>query len=221
MRAARPSTTVIGKVGRPTEERGTTRQAITIAVAVAAVLAVAVACGGQQTIKQQAEPVTVTETVEGAAGTTTAEVETTTEEADSAVAGIGDTITVHGYEDGEELTVTVKRLIDPAKAEQYFGPRRGQKFVAVDLVLRNTGSVAYNDSPGNGAELVDNRDHGYNESLYDSPSCHSIGSSVKIAPGSKRAGCIIFEVSKKGTPALFQFTMDSGFADETGEWKLR
>jgi hypothetical protein len=196
------------------------RQPIAVVAVFAAVLAGAVACGGQ-TIKQQPEPVTVTETVEGSAGTTTAEVETTTEATDSDVAGIGDTITVHGYEDGEELTVTVKRLIDPAKSEQYFGPRRGHKFVAVDLVLRNTGSAAYNDSPGNGAELIDNRDHGYNESLYETPSCHSIGSSVKIAPGSKRAGCILFEVSKKGTPALFQFTMDSGFADETGEWKLR
>jgi hypothetical protein len=31
----------------------------------------------------------------------------------------------------------------------------------------------------------------------------------------------VFETQKNAKPALFQFTMDSGFADETGEWALR
>jgi hypothetical protein len=195
------------------------RQAISL-IALAALFSAA-ACGGQ-TIKQEAEPVTVTETVEASGGTTT-EAETTTEEAesDSGLAGIGDTIVLHGYEEGEELTVTVKRLINPAKSEQYFGPSRGNKFVAVDVVLKNTGSAAYNDSPSNGAELIDTNDEGYTSSIYDTPSCHPIGSSVKIASGSKRAGCLVFEVKKKSEPAVFQFTMASGFADETGEWTLR
>jgi hypothetical protein len=115
----------------------------------------------------------------------------------------------------------VKGLIDPAKSEQYFGPRRGHKFVAVEVVLTNTGSKAYNDSPGNGAQLIDTTDEGYDESGTETPSCHYIGYSVKIASGSKRAGCLVFEVKKTAKPAVFQFTMDSGFADETGEWVLR
>lgn len=195
------------------------RQAIIGLTALAALLSAA-ACGGQ-TIKQDAEPVTVTETVEAEAGTTTAETTTEEAESDSGLAGIGDTIVLHGYEEGEELTVTVKRLIDPAKSEQYFGPSRGNKFVAVDLLLKNTGSAVYNDSPGNGAELIDTNDEGYTEAIFDTPSCHSIGTGVKIASGSKRAGCLVFEVKKRSKPAVFQFTMDSGFADETGEWTLR
>jgi hypothetical protein len=115
----------------------------------------------------------------------------------------------------------VKGLIDPAKSEQYFGPRRGHKFVAVEVVLTNTGSKAYNDSPGNGAQLIDTTDEGYDESGTETPSCHYIGYSVKIASGSKRAGCLVFEVKKTAKPAVFQFTMDSGFADETGDWVLR
>jgi hypothetical protein len=185
-----------------------------------AVLAVG-ACGGQ-TIKQEAETVTVTEAVTAGGDTTSEEPETATEEeSDSGHAGIGDTITLHGYEEGEELQVTVKGLIDPAKSEQYFGPRRGHKFVAVNLVLNNTGSKAYNDSPGNGAQLIDTRDEGYDEAGSETPSCHYLGYSVKIASGSKRAGCLVFEVKKTAEPAVFQFTMDSGFADETGEWVLR
>jgi hypothetical protein len=93
--------------------------------------------------------------------------------------------------------------------------------VAIDLVLRNTGSSPYNDSPGNGAELIDTQDRGYTEAFNESPSCHHLGSSVRLASGAKRAGCLVFEVKKDAKPALFQFTMDSGFADETGEWVLR
>ena len=140
---------------------------------------------------------------------------------DVAHLGHADTITLHGNEDGEELAVTVKRLIDPAKPEPYFGPKRGHKYVAVDLMLKNTGTIPYNDSPGNGAELIDNRDQGYTDALVDSPSCHYIGSGVKIAPGSRRAGCLVFEIEERNDPSLFQFTMASGFADETGEWILR
>jgi hypothetical protein len=44
---------------------------------------------------------------------------------------------------------------------------------------------------------------------------------VKIAPGSKRAGCLTFEIPKTANPGVFQFTLDSGFADETGEWQPR
>jgi hypothetical protein len=193
-----------------------------IGFSVLVVAIAAAACGGQ-TIKQEAEPVTVTvtETVGAGEGTSTAVETTTEEESDSGQAGIGDTITLHGYEEGEELQVTVRGLIDPAKSDPYFGPRRGHKWVAVNLVLKNTGSKAYNDSPGNGAQLIDTSDEGYDEAGSETPSCHYMGYSVKIASGSKRAGCLVFEVKKAAKPVVFQFTMDSGFADETGEWTLR
>jgi hypothetical protein len=181
---------------------------------------------GDPSVKQTADPVTVTVTVTDTGGTpteATSSEETATEEteADEGLASVGDTITLHGYEDGEQIAVTVTRLYDPAGAEQYFGPRRGRKYVAVDLVLKNAGTKAYSDSPGNGATLLDSRDHGYTETLSETTSCQSIGSSVKIASGSKRAGCLTFEIPKTAKPTVFQFTLDSGFADETGEWQLR
>jgi hypothetical protein len=176
-------------------------------------------------VKQTADPVTVTVVVTDTGGTptdATSSEETATEdtEAGHGLAKVGDTITLHGYEEGEQMAVTVTRLYDPAGAEQYFGPRRGRKYVAVDLVLKNTGAKAYNDSPGNGATLLDSADHGYTENLSETTSCQSIGFSVRIAPGSKRAGCLTFEIPKNAKPAVFQFTLDSGFADETGEWQL-
>jgi hypothetical protein len=154
----------------------------------AAVLLAVGACGGQ-TIKQEAEPVTVTETVEAGTGTSPAVETTTGEESDSGQAGVGDTITLHGYEEGEELQVTVKGLIDPAKSEQYFGPRRGHKFVAVNLVLKNTGSKAYNDSPGNGAQLIDTRDEGYDvPALSQRSTAPVVSTDQAVSQGVERPG---------------------------------
>jgi hypothetical protein len=155
--------------------------------------------------------------VGGSSPTTTAE----ESESEEGVAGVGDTLTLQGYEDGEQLDVTVTKVIDPAKAEKYFGPRRGRRFVAIDLVLENSGTVPYNDSPGNGATLIDAQDHGYEETLDESPSCHPLGSGVRIAPASKRAGCLVFEIPKSASPAVFQFALNSGFSEDTGEWQLR
>jgi hypothetical protein len=194
----------------------------TVATTIGAALLI-VGCGESASVKQTADPVTVTVTVTetgGAASDGTSTDESTDTEADQGLASIGDTITLHGYEDGEQMAVTVSRLFDPAEAEQYFGPKRNHKYVAVDLVLKNTGTKPYSDSPGNGATLLDTADHGYTETLSETTSCQYIGSGVRIAPGSKRAGCLTFEIPKNAKPALFQFTLDSGFADETGEWQL-
>src|SRR5829696_2008734 len=85
--------------------------------------------------------------------------------------------------------------------------------VSVDALLAAaTGSVGPLSGPAGS--------NPYTENLSETTSCQSIGSSIKIAPGSKRAGCLTFEIPKTAKPAVFQFTLDSGFADVTGEWQL-
>jgi hypothetical protein len=104
----------------------------------------AAGCGDSPSVEQTADQVvtvTVTKTVGTTDGTPTDDGSTSTEEpSDQGLAGIGDTITLRGYEEGTEVAVTVTHLIDPAQAEQYFGPKRGHKYVAVDLVLKNAGT---------------------------------------------------------------------------------
>jgi hypothetical protein len=105
------------------------------------------------------------------------------------------------------------------RAPRFHTVRAGGSKVAVALRIdppaHSLGRRVYAEA------LSPRNDEGYNSSIFDTPSCHSIGASVKIASGSKRAGCLVFEVKKRAKPAIFQFTMDSGFADETGEWALR
>ncbi|MGH3117106.1 MAG: DUF4352 domain-containing protein [Gaiellales bacterium] len=183
------------------------------------------ACGESE-IKSEpdAEPETVTVTVTETVGAEPTTEETTTEEADtgdaSGVARVGDAITLHGYDDSLEVRVELEKVLDPAPTEQYFGPSKGKRLVALKLRLVNTGSAIYDDSPSNGATLIDRRDQAYTSTLLPTPSCPDLGS-PKIRAGDRRVGCITFEVPKGAKLRSFQFTLESGFGPETAEWELR
>ncbi|NEW70687.1 hypothetical protein [Streptomyces rhizosphaericus] len=85
-------------------------------------------------------------------------------------ARVGDTLTLSGQNDGEQLDVTVKKWLDPAKgADEFTTPGSGKRWVAVQLQLTNTGTT---------------------------------------------------EAPKASKVATLQFTMNSGFADEIGQWKI-
>lgn len=78
---------------------------------------------GDPSVKQTADPVTVTVTVTDTGGaptdaTSSEQAVTEDTEPDQGLAKVGDTITLHGYEEGEQMAVTVTRLYDPAGAEQ-------------------------------------------------------------------------------------------------------
>jgi hypothetical protein len=86
------------------------------------------------------------------------------------------------------------------------------------VILTNSGTKTYTDSPLTGAALIDDRLHRYDADLTD-PVGPGFGS-VKIAPGDKRAGYITFEVGDGRAPSIFQFKLDSGFGRQTGLWSL-
>jgi hypothetical protein len=57
--------------------------------------------------------------------------------------------------------------------------------------------------------------------LAESECSGGFASSAKIAPGARRQGCIPFVVPKGRKAKLFQFTLESGFGPQAGEWSLR
>jgi hypothetical protein len=137
-------------------------------------------------------------------------------------AGVGDTIELAGMDQGEQIAATVERVVDPARpATEFDHPDSGQRLVAVQLKLVNTGSTVYSDSPDNGAILVDRSGESFNSDLSSTSAGASFPGSVNISPGSKRLGFVVFEVPKSSAIDTFQFTLDSGFADQTGEWSVR
>ncbi|WP_086792683.1 DUF4352 domain-containing protein [Streptomyces thermovulgaris] len=138
------------------------------------------------------------------------------------VAKVGDTLTLKGMEDGSRLDVTVVKVADPAKsADEFMEPESGKRFVGVQFKLVNTGKAVYSDSPSNGARIADSEGQQFDSTIADITAGPSMSSSLTLKPGAKGLGWIVFEVPEASKIDTVQFTMDSGFADQTGEWKLQ
>ncbi len=134
-------------------------------------------------------------------------------------AKVGDKITLAGSDENLKVAVTVLKVVN-TRSTDAFEPEKGNRFVAVRIALKNTGTLPYDDSPSNGAKLLDADDQQYDAALVTGVAAGPLLDSVKMAPGKGRQGVIVFSVPKSAKPASFQFTLDSGFAPQTGEWTL-
>ncbi|WP_330452544.1 MULTISPECIES: DUF4352 domain-containing protein [unclassified Streptomyces] len=137
-------------------------------------------------------------------------------------ASVGDTLDLTGDgEEGEQLAVTVVKVVDPAgAADEFSTPAADKRYVAVQFRLKNTGSAVYDDSPGNGTTVVDTRGQQFEATVEDTSAGPGFPGSVTIAPGDTGLGFITFEVPKKSTVAKIQFAMNSGFSGNTGQWTV-
>lgn len=136
-------------------------------------------------------------------------------------AAVGGAITLQGTDPGLKVTVTVNQLVNPAApAQDFMKPKSGNKFVAVQVTLANVGQAVYSDSPMNGAMLIDGEGQQYRAAIYDVREGQSFGGSATINAGDSRKGMIVFEVPESAKLAKFQFGLNSGFADQKGEWTL-
>ncbi|MFG1948413.1 DUF4352 domain-containing protein [Nonomuraea sp. NPDC048826] len=136
-------------------------------------------------------------------------------------AALGETLTLTGFE-GAEVAVTVEKLIAPATPEnEYIKPKAGHRLVAVQVTLANQAQSPYEDAPYNGARLIDAEDQQHSPAYHDVREGQSLAGSVTVSAGDKRKGLIVFELPDGAEPATFQFGLNSGFADQKGEWALR
>lgn len=136
-------------------------------------------------------------------------------------AKIGDTITLAGSDDKMKMKVKVLRVRSPLTVGDYDEPTKGNRFIGVDIALTNVGKGTYDDAPSNGAKVITSKDEQGDSTIVSQGPCSGgLASDVKIAPGSRRQGCIPFEVPK-GKLKTFQLSLDSGFGPESGEWSLR
>jgi hypothetical protein len=138
-------------------------------------------------------------------------------------ARIGSAITLSGIDSGEQMGVTVTKVISHASpGDEFTSAPAGDRLYAVQFRLDDTGSAAYSDSPSNGAEVVDSSGQSYEASIADTASgCTSFPGTENIAPGASGLGCIVFEVPKAAKITGVQFTLDSGMGPQTGQWEVR
>ncbi|NUS12076.1 MAG: DUF4352 domain-containing protein [Streptomyces sp.] len=137
----------------------------------------------------------------------------------SAVAGVGDTVTIAGSTD-VELAITLKKWLPSAKSgDEFFTPDKGKMWVAGQFQIKNVGTTAYSDSPGNCVQAADAKgqrfDYFYVDSITAGP---QLPSTVDLTPGDTVLGWMVFEVPKGTTVTRVQYTPDSGFGEQTGQW---
>ncbi|MCX4972573.1 DUF4352 domain-containing protein [Streptomyces sp. NBC_00620] len=138
-------------------------------------------------------------------------------------ARIGDTITLAGMDDGSELKVTILKYVDPAKPAdpEIFGPEGGKKWAAARFQLVNTGKSTYPDSPSNGAKIADTGGQRFDSTIGDITTGPAMTSDLSLPVGEKAVGWMVWEVPASSKAATIQWAMDSGFADEVGQWNVK
>ncbi|MEV4287342.1 DUF4352 domain-containing protein [Nonomuraea bangladeshensis] len=136
-----------------------------------------------------------------------------------AAATVGQAITLQGFE-GLQMEVTLAKLVSKATGDQFSKPKDGNRFVAVQVTLKNVGQKVYSDSPSNGALLIDGEGQQYRSTLHSVQEGQSFGGTATISAGDSRKGMIVFEVPEGAKLAKLQFGLNSGFADQKGEWSL-
>ncbi|MBW1599718.1 DUF4352 domain-containing protein [Streptomyces sp. JJ38] len=187
-----------------------------VALIAVAVLAAAVACGDPEVVEQPDDTGTRETTEERAPGED-ATGESTPEQPKAAQ--VGNSLTLEGTDD--RVQVTVVKFVDPAApGNEYSSPEPGSRFVAVQFRLENVGTTTYDDSPSNGATLADNKGQRFSPTFAETAAGPSFPGGVTVAPGDTALGFIAFEVPEDSTIAKVQFALDSGFADQVGQWEV-
>jgi hypothetical protein len=152
---------------------------------------------------------------------TTADTTSATPTSAAGAAGVGDSITIAGNADGSQVQVTVKTVKRTRSKDRFMKVGKKHKLIAVQFEIVNTGTVPYDDAPSNGAVVVDSKGQQFEPTIMFSKirAGALLPASVKITPGSKALGYLVFEVPKASTITQVQFSMDSGFG-ETAQWQV-
>jgi hypothetical protein len=82
------------------------------------------------------------------------------------VAHVGDPLVLQGNGDGEQVTITLVKVVDPAQgSDEFDSPDAGNRFVSLELQVKNTGTVTYSDSYVFTAVLLDTKGESFSTNL--------------------------------------------------------
>jgi hypothetical protein len=120
-----------------------------------------------------------------------------------------------------KLRIKVDRVIDPIRATAF---QRGaltgtQRFVGVQITLRNVGSTPWAGAPSELSTLL-TRSGAQAIGAGLAGSCGGpFSKRAELAPGSTQRGCLTYMLPAGTRPALFQFSPDYP-ATPAAEWRV-
>ena len=140
-----------------------------------------------------------------------------------ATAKLGGAITLNGIDPATEAAITAIKVVDPTTSMDGSTPTAGSRYVAVQFQIQNTGTLAHTEYVPNCAKVLDTSGHQF-EAAYTVLSVSAgpiFEVETALRPGQKAVGYIVFEVPTASKVAKVQFTMDLGYAFESGEWTVQ
>ncbi|MEU3574085.1 DUF4352 domain-containing protein [Kitasatospora sp. NPDC036755] len=210
-------------VHRTAVHRGTTRRAAALLLGAALVTLGATACdsNGGSSVSTEAKQTAAATGSEAAKPAENKPAGNKPADTAKAPAKLGDTIALKGNDPADTADVTLVKVVDSAEGENEFThPADGKRFVAVQFRIKASGKKAYSDVPGNCAKLLDAQGQAYGTTIADTTAGPSFQIPANIAPGESALGFVTFEVPKDAKLDKAQFGLDSGFAPQTGQWKI-
>jgi hypothetical protein len=142
--------------------------------------------------------------------------------AEPTAAKMGSPITVTSIDGGSEVTVVVKKIVDPTRStKEFVAPAPGSRYVAVLFQITNTGTALYDDIPSIDANVSDAEGRQFDSAITEGVTAGvQMPDSVTLLPGRKALGYIVFEVPNASKVTSVQFGMEGGLGD-TGQWQVK
>jgi hypothetical protein len=209
-RAAGPLATTALPSRLRSSRGGPTMHRIIAAAATAFLLA---ACGSPAQVVGTADP--SSSSTGGAASQAAAT-------AEAKAAKVGSAITLDGNNEGEHQSVTVVKVVQsPKSGNQFDAPKAGTRWVAVQLRIKNTGTVALELTPDFNSRVVDAEGQSYTSTLLGAATSAgpAFVGGAKLAPGKTSLGVVVFEVPKAAKVTGYQYD-GSVLGGSTGEWAI-
>lgn len=134
---------------------------------------------------------------------------------------VGATISLQTTQ-GVPLTVTLKQVIDPARAALSEKPPSGMRFVAAKFTVTDrSASQDLTDSADDNASLVGSNNQVYSPYLATASGCTNFDNGqYRLGPKESATGCVMFQVPAAVGVAEVKWTTNSGFGN-WGAWKVK
>jgi hypothetical protein len=157
----------------------------------------------------------------GGVSTTPAKAPSTAPTATAQKAGVGDTINLADSASGENIAVTLVKVVDPdSSTNEFETPPAGDRFESIQFRIANTGKGTYQDDPLVEITAKDAAGQSMQQDVVTSTAAGAqMPSSVNLAAGDSALGFVTFDVPNGDKIAQAQYSISLGFGT-TGEWQI-
>ena len=139
--------------------------------------------------------------------------------------GSGSTSSTLSFKDenGDAYSVDLVEVIDPAQgADQFTTPNAGDRFVAADFKITDTGKQATSDDANSTASIVGSDNQTYTADFDSVSGCTNFNSGeYQINPGQSATGCVVFQLPTTIKVSKVEWSPNGGFGGSFGTWNVK